>query len=509
MNAPTRNILGAWTIAALAGGLPAIGSGEAGGVSDGMRVVYTDAPGDAVLRRTDPTLTAPVPSALPDLLGLSVGGWSTPTPASDPYSGQWVAGAGADLLRIDLVVDGVANPPGTLSPFNPTQFGQRPLIAFVELDADDDKNTGGECDEVDASRRYLGAVARFGALPYGSIAERAARNASELSDGFGAGPEVELTGAEFVLILCGCSSTTVVERFGDPTPNTFDEGDEWIISGRFFQRAGGYNGDASAIFGGTAPGEFDPLVRVRFRHDVGTDETTVSLVFPLTMLGAALLTGQPEQAPNNLIGGASHTSVLEAFLDIVDSVDFANPGCQDELMRRWDDDEIPNAMDPSRWGARALLGVPYLAQQANPYAYTDVGFRESIADLDADENVGPTDENAFLMWLGANDGGPNDADGVVNGAFGVIGFGPNFQLHDFNNDGVVDANDASVFSNSAPCPGDTNADNQVNFTDLNAALSAFGQAGAPGFVSADLNGDGVVDFADLNAVLSAFGSSCP
>jgi hypothetical protein len=60
----------------------------------------------------------------------------------------------------------------------------------------------------------------------------------------------------------------------------------------------------------------------------------------------------------------------------------------------------------------------------------------------------------------------------------------------------------------APCPGDADGDNQVNFTDLNAVLSAFGQSGAPGFSGADLNNDGVVNFADLNAVLSAFGTAC-
>lgn len=508
MRPPTQNALVAWTVAAMAGGVPALGSGDAGGASDGMRIVYSDAPGDAALRRTDPMLIAPVPSALPDLLGLTIGGWSTLTPTSDPYSGQWITGSDADLLRIDLVVAGVVNPPGTLSPFNPTQFGQRPLIAFVELDADDDKNTGGECEEVDASRRYLGAVARFGALPYGSIGERVARNASDLSDGFAAGPEYELTGAEFVLILCGCSSTTVVERFGDSTPATFGAGDEWIVSGRFFQRAGGYNGDASAIFGGTAPGEFDPIVRLRYKHDVSADITTVSLVFPLTMYGASLLTGQPEQPANNLIG-ASHTSVYEALLDIVDSVDFADPGCQDELMRRWDSDEIPGSMNPSRWGARALVGVPYLDQQAFPYAWTDVGFRETLGDFDSDETVGPLDAAAFQQWLSANDGGNNDADGALNGVFVVQNFGPNFQLEDLNGDGAVDALDAALLSPPISCAGDTNADNQVNFTDLNAVLSAFGSAGAPGFVGADLNSDGVVDFADLNAVLSAFGSSCP
>lgn len=60
----------------------------------------------------------------------------------------------------------------------------------------------------------------------------------------------------------------------------------------------------------------------------------------------------------------------------------------------------------------------------------------------------------------------------------------------------------------ALCPGDTNGDDVVNFLDLNAVLSAFGQSGAPGFSGADLDGNGVVNFLDLNAVLSAYGTSC-
>jgi hypothetical protein len=53
---------------------------------------------------------------------------------------------------------------------------------------------------------------------------------------------------------------------------------------------------------------------------------------------------------------------------------------------------------------------------------------------------------------------------------------------------------------------DTNGDNVVNFTDLNAVLGAFGQTG-PGN-PADVNGDEVVNFSDLNAVLGEFGADC-
>lgn len=53
--------------------------------------------------------------------------------------------------------------------------------------------------------------------------------------------------------------------------------------------------------------------------------------------------------------------------------------------------------------------------------------------------------------------------------------------------------------------GDANGDGTVDFADLNAALSSFGQSGV-GIVG-DVDCDGVVNFADLNAVLSNFGAS--
>lgn len=58
----------------------------------------------------------------------------------------------------------------------------------------------------------------------------------------------------------------------------------------------------------------------------------------------------------------------------------------------------------------------------------------------------------------------------------------------------------------AACPADINGDGVVNFTDLNAVLTSFGQSGAnpPG----DTDGDGDVDFSDLNTILSNFGVDC-
>lgn len=57
-----------------------------------------------------------------------------------------------------------------------------------------------------------------------------------------------------------------------------------------------------------------------------------------------------------------------------------------------------------------------------------------------------------------------------------------------------------------PCPGDATFDSAVNFSDLNAILSSFGQSGAglPG----DVDCDGDVDFTDLNETLASFGADC-
>ncbi len=104
----------------------------------------------------------------------------------------------------------------------------------------------------------------------------------------------------------------------------------------------------------------------------------------------------------------------------------------------------------------------------------------------------------------------------------VIGYATGIAVGDVNNDGNLDAVVARVtnqfeespFSESitalvyeeVPCPGDINADDIVNFTDLNIVLAAFGQTGAG--VEGDGNCSGTVDFSDLNTILSAFGSNC-
>ena len=65
----------------------------------------------------------------------------------------------------------------------------------------------------------------------------------------------------------------------------------------------------------------------------------------------------------------------------------------------------------------------------------------------------------------------------------------------------------SNFTISAPaaCPADLTGDGMLNFFDVSAFLTAFGD----GDLAADFNGDGVLNFFDVSAFLSAFGAGCP
>jgi uncharacterized membrane protein len=95
---------------------------------------------------------------------------------------------------------------------------------------------------------------------------------------------------------------------------------------------------------------------------------------------------------------------------------------------------------------------------------------------------------------------------ALNASLGLRGVEPEYPDDEL----TIEARDWIDQNFPAPptsCLGDTNGDNVVNFTDLNAVLTDFGQSGMG--VSGDVNGDNVVNFTDLNAVLSNFGVPCP
>lgn len=465
-------------------------------------VQWTDPSGDAVVRRTDTGNNGPLnPSGvLPDLVRVTLCGWQPINAAADPYAGSCIAPAGAHLFRLQVVFKGLVNPPGTLGiggqGFDPFRFGPSPVLGFLELDVDNDRDTGGELDP-GARLRYLANVARFGRRPTGSIGERVAVSAKDYDPNFATSPQYERSGADFALVLCGCWNITIVSEGGNGN-GQFDPGETWIVRGRFLQRSGGYQ-CASTAFGGSAPGLYDPWANLRFSHDPGTGETTLTMVAALTMTGASQLTGQPQQPINYSV--FDHTSIVEGLQDVIDHANNLTGPCF-TLAERWRGRDPFNFLKVDDWRVRGLFGTSYSSQEDSLYVWTDTGMNETPGDLDSDGIAGPLDRALVQQTILLLDGGPDDGDGVVNGSVQIVNFGINFNLHDVNGDGLINATDLGFYGTCRP---DCNGDGILNVADVGCFQTRFSQ----GHPYADFNGDGVVNLADVGAYMSAFGLGCP
>lgn len=498
--------------AALAG--PTLSAGDNGGAQRDpaphpqqteSSVMWTDARNDAAPRRTDNGSAAgPFDMTLPDVLSLTLRAWSPINAAADPFDGTETAAANAGLFRVDIAFAGLLSPPGTLGvggrPFDPFRFGPAPVYGFVEFDIDDNLDTGGELGEA-AESTYLANVGRFGGLPRGARADRAVRWGDQIDDNFNSDPQYERSGAEFVLSLCGCADVTLVS--GDANDNgEFDSGEVWIISGRFFRRAGGYS-PLSNAFNGSEPGEYDPIVQLRFEHDPtgpGDGRTIVSLVFALNASGAAALAGSNVQPAN--LDVSDQPSIEEAMLDIVNALSFnPAPGPATVLAAGWENADIEASLNPATWDVSAIFAAPYNAPGAL-YIYSDVGFDNRFGDLTGDGVVNQADLDEWDAAMAANDGGPRDADDAP-GSISLLNRPRNFSVYDINNDGVIDELDRAILESLAPVPGDLNGDGVVSAADLATLLGDWG-TDSP---RSDLNGDGVVNSLDLAIMLGNWGSS--
>ena len=472
------------------------------GSPDDHSGIWIDSAGDAGFRLTDDGANGLLPPGIDpiDLLRVEVTGWTTPTPISDPYNG--FIDENTDLMRIHLVFAGVVSPPGPLGigdaggQYEPLEFGDRPVYGTIELDVDDQKNSGGELGDL-ALVRYLANVGRFGKTPEGSISNRVATGQADFDGNYWLGRQYERTGAEFAFVMCGCWDPEIINEGGDLN-GIFDAGESWIVRGRFFERIQSV-APASGFFGGSDFGLFDPEVEVRWSHDVIADETNVELVFPLTMAGAAMLTGQPEQLID--LSLFNHTSVAEAISDLVDSTEFAT-GELDDLIDQWRGEKYQDYLVPEEWNVAALIGTGYAAAEIDArYVWTDTGFDEVLGDVDGDTIAGALDSATVDAFIAAEDGGVNDCDGSVNGAVTLCQFAHNFSLYDFNNNGVVDACDSSTLGRGA----DLNGDGLVDFFDVSTFLGWFSTQNP----RADLNGDMLFQFFDVLTYLQRFSNGCP
>lgn len=475
-------------------------------------VEWTDFPGDQTIRETDSVGPQHINvDALPDLLSLRFSAWEATDPATDPYTGQAVDPEMAHLVRIDLTLNGHFNPPGPLAlgdtPFAPYQFGERPVYGFVEIDLDNNIDSGGELESA-AIFRFLANAGRFGGLPTGPIGARAAHSADDYDGSFQTPPQFERSGAEMTFIFCGCFVPVIVQETGDGD-GIFDPGETMIVRGRFLERMQAI-AIYSGVFGGSDFGLYDPEVDLRFHHDETTDHTTISIVFPLDAEGAAALTGQSVQPLDNIV--SNHASVHEMLRDLVLTASgccgpIFNDPVVFPLVLDWISPSFPNValieqetrqfLDPTQWNATAIIGTTYDTPQTGLYVWTDIGFEWKFADLNYDGVVNSMDQTLLELAIDDLDGTSQDADGAINGVVVIPNFGENFSLYDLNNSGEIDDADVAVFNMSVLA--DINGDGVVDGGDLAALLASWGDCAG---CAADLNGDGVVDGVDTANLLA-------
>lgn len=488
-----------WCLAALA---CAAGLARVSTAFDDPRV-YTDPAQDAVLRRTDVGADGPVdPQAgWPDLVRITFGGWTTGTPQSNPYSGSWVDSRDTNLFRIDLVFNGLVNPPGPINlrseGYDPYLYGMNPVYGYVEFDLDSEVNTGGEIDNV--RNRPLGNVSRFGGRFEDSIGERAAVTADDFDGNLLTEPLVERSGEEMHLAFCACFALTITP-IDDPTPDTFDAGDTWMVSGRFLGRTHAFS-DYSGAFGGSQPGEYDPIVTLRFQHSIQTDKTTISLVHGLDNSGAAALRGENTQALD--FNAGNQTSILELLNEIRFTAQHTNdpgPGTPFDLLRQWRDSEhsqFDEFLRVERWDVLALFGTTYSQPQNDAlYVWTDVGPDVSAGDCTGDGEINNLDQQAIMVSIAQTDGSSVDSDGQPNGQTRLIDFGQNFALYDLDYDGVIGSLDLASIGYVRY--GDVNSDSLVNQADLTIVRGLRGVTSSHPLYNpaADLNSDQRIDATD-------------
>jgi hypothetical protein len=471
---------------------------------------FEDCGHDAVVRRTDSCNCGPMLSLqrLPDVKDVRISAWQSTTAEEDPYTGTYTSHNGAHLVRIDLVLSNVINPPGPLGlnglPYDPFVYGDSPLYGFIEFDIDGDKDTGGDLNSGEAAVHYLANAARFGARPNGPLGARAASGSGDLFESWSHPPQVQLSGADWLMTFCGCFNAVPVYK-ANPNEQVFGPGSTWIMEGRFFQRATAYQG-ASTMTGGSSPGLYDPIVRVRFRHSISQNETTVSLVYALDQTGAAQLAGTPLQGINSNV--ADHTSIAEGVSELIEAAQVGhtpplNPNTLAfQVTSHWGGKSVFDAIDVDRWSPKFIVGTTYSSPTDGLYVWTDIGFGALRGDLNGDGVVDALDRALVVATIEENDGAISDGDGVIDGNVTLSNYGASFSLFDVDGDGVIGPLDLAFFDST--CRADFNRSGTLNAQDIFDYLNAW-FSGQP---SADFNTSGAVTIQDIFDFLSAWFVGC-
>jgi hypothetical protein len=476
--------------------------------------VLPDRGGDAVIRRTDLGDDGPVSPAntsLPDLVETRLGRFAPNSASTNLFVGAWSAAGG--FVRLDLDYRGVINPPGTLAYdddfpiYDPFKYGPNPVFGWVEVDIDADETTGGELDYPEY--RYVGAVARFGGMPTASAcANRVAQGYGAFDGDVETPPWVERAGEEFHIAFRG-EDIELISANGQPwcgSPGIFGAGDDWEIEGRLWHRAHGFEDFAFQCF--AKQGRYKPLVRVKFKHDIATDLTTVSIVYPLTNAASASMNYPiPPTQPND--GCTSNqNSIEEALSDLKFSATHATAFSRDQpefvLIGGWEYKTVSAHLNANNWRVMALLGTAYSMPKPEgaSYIWTDVCPDVRVGDFNGDGQCNGLDVGLLNSFIAAHDGEAGfDIDGLnYNQSISLYDCAANFSVFDTSGDGIVNMGDGVV-------SGDMDLDQVVDSDDIapfvRALLDPAGYSGSYGGVDpllrGDLNNDGDFDGQDAQS----------
>jgi hypothetical protein len=343
-------------------------------------------------------------------------------------------------------------------------------------------------------------------MPSSSVCDnRVAENYYAFDGDVDTPPWVERAGEEFHIAFRG-EDIGLVSPNGQPwcvNPGVFGAGDEWELEGPLWHRAHGFEDFAFQCFIRT--GRYKPVVRARFKHDVPTDLTTVSLVYPLTNAASAS-TYWPTQ-PTQPVDGCTfnQNSIEEGLVDLKFSATNATPFDRSlpefVLIAGWEYKTVSAQLNPNNWRVTALVGTAYSMPKPEgaSYIWTDVFPDIRPGDFSGDGSATEADVVILNAFIAAHDGEPGfDADGInYNQSISLLECAANFSLFDTNANGIVNVSDAIV-------SGDMNLNQVVDSGDVasfvQAVLDPVGYSATHGgvdpLIRGDLNSDGRLDGGD-------------
>lgn len=499
--------------------MAALGALLPAAVAAAQPVVFYDPVGDAVVRRTDEGNNGSVNSAqhrLPDIVEMRMGRFAPTTPYLDLFAGNWSNGGG--FMRFDMVLAGLINPPGPMSfdfkaPYTPFMYGPNPIFGWVEFDVDHNVDTGGELSNPEL--RYYGAIARFGGKPVGAeFGDRIAMDETAFIPTKEHDPPlVSRSGEEFHLAFRGediYSIEKVNEKPGGDV-GIFESGEQWTIHGPMWHRAHCFERYAFQCVG--QEGHYLPVVSVRFKHDNASNQTTISLVYPLTNTAWGMTQWPTASGEGNNGCPGDQNSIEEALTDLQFSAMFTDPIARSEpefaLIAGWETANISSCLDPALWRVNALVGTGYAAPEPSgaTYVWTDAWPNCRVGDFNGDGQIDAADAAMVDNYIASRDGVSGlDADAVVNGRVVIPDFASSFSIFDTNYDGVVGPEDTIVL-------GDMNINLVANYADIgdfvqalvNPGVYTLTHGGASPLLRGDLNGDHRMDGKDIPLMLGVVG----